>query len=81
MLVPVYVFRIMIETPGSGIPVVSVTTPVMVFSCAVDSSVISIKVRNNVSLRSDDVAECGIMCSIAIVLEFYLLRLKLGKKS
>jgi hypothetical protein len=72
----------MTDTPDIGLPETSFTTPVTVFTWAVDSREMETRERNNISLRRELWPNGGGMCRIiAIVLEFNKTYSKLGQKT
>src|SRR5882724_5949468 len=70
----------MIDTPESGLPAMSLTTPVTVFCCAAEKKEMKSKERKKVSLRRELWPGEGVMCSMAVVLEVLILSSNLVKK-
>src|SRR5882757_8729223 len=70
----------MIDTPESGLPVMSLTTPVTVFCCAAENNERKSKEKKKVSLRRELLPSGGVMCSMAVVLEVLIVGSNLVKK-
>jgi hypothetical protein len=69
VLVPDFLLKRTTDTPCTGLPVESVTTPEIFFTWANEAREKQRKVREKHNLRRDFAPVGVVMCSIAIVLE------------